>query len=335
MRSAGVSQALRGYGYVFNGFAARMSEAQAMKLAGTTGVLSVVKDEKHTVDTSSTPTFLGLTGKEGFWDEQKAKGEDVIIGVVDSGIWPEHASFSDRKTRGNGHDFRSQGHDEGDFAYKPIRGWHGACVTGEQFTADNCNRKLIGARFYNAGFGGNDGIKALFPYEFNSARDYDGHGTHTSSTAGGNEGVPVTGDASAFGKINGIAPRARIAMYKALWHDNEAATSSGFQFGPGRRHRRRGGRRRGRDQLFDQRHAHQLRRPGRDRFPVRRRCGRVRRRLGRQQRPSQRHGGTPVAVGHHGGGRHPQPRRQGLGHARQRHHLHRRLRTPPPSDRRR
>src|SRR6185436_2561561 len=56
MRSAGVSKALRGYGYVFNGFAARMSESQAMKLAGTTGVLSVVKDEKHTVDTSSTPT---------------------------------------------------------------------------------------------------------------------------------------------------------------------------------------------------------------------------------------------------------------------------------------
>ena len=228
MRSAGVSKALRGYGYVFNGFAARMSESQAMKLAGTTGVLSVVKDEKHTVDTSSTPTFLGLTGKEGFWDEQSAKGEDVIIGVIDSGIWPEHPSFSDRKTHGHGHDFRSQGRDEGDFAYKPIHGWHGACVTGEQFSADNCNRKLIGARFYNAGFGGNDGIKALFPYEFNSARDYDGHGTHTSSTAGGNEAVPVTGDASAFGKINGIAPRARIAMYKALWHDNEAATSSGF-----------------------------------------------------------------------------------------------------------
>lgn len=228
MRSAGVSRALRSYGYVFNGFAAQLSEAQAAKLAGTPGVLSVVKDELRTADTSSTPTFLGLTGKEGFWKEQDAKGDDVIIGIIDSGIWPEHPSFSDRKTQGHGHDFSSNGRDEGDFAYKPIRGWHGTCVTGEQFTADNCNRKLIGARFYNAGFGGNDGIKALFPYEFNSPRDYDGHGTHTSSTAGGNEGVPVTGDASAFGKINGIAPRARIAMYKALWHDSSVPNSSGF-----------------------------------------------------------------------------------------------------------
>ena len=227
MRSAGVSKALRGYGYVFNGFAAEMTDAQAAKLAGTKGVLSVRQDELRTADTSSTPTFLGLTGKEGFWKEQGAKGEDVIIGIIDSGIWPEHPSFSDRKTRGHGHDFRSNGHDEGDFAYKPIRGWHGTCVTGEQFTADNCNRKLIGARFYNAGHGGNAGIKAKFPYEFNSPRDYDGHGTHTSSTAGGNEGVTVTGDASAFGKINGIAPRARIAMYKALWHDSSVPTSTG------------------------------------------------------------------------------------------------------------
>jgi subtilisin family serine protease len=227
MRSAGVSKTVRNYGYVFNGFAARMSDAQASKLAATRGVLSVTEDEIRHADTSSTPNFLGLTGKDGFWKEQGAKGEDVIIGIIDSGIWPEHPSFSDRKPRGHGHFFHSHGRDEGDHAYRPIRGWHGTCTVGEQFTADNCNRKLIGARYYNAGFGGDEGIKAIFPYEFNSPRDYDGHGTHTSSTAGGNEGVAVTGDASAFGKISGIAPRARIAMYKALWHDSSVPTSSG------------------------------------------------------------------------------------------------------------
>jgi subtilisin family serine protease len=224
MRSAGVTKAVRSYGYVFNGFAAQMSDEQAAKLAGTRGVLSVSKDELRHADTSSTPTFIGLTGREGFWDEQNAKGEDIIIGVIDSGIWPEHPSFSDRKKpHGHGHS-----HDHDDYAYKRIRGWHGICQTGEQFTADDCNRKLIGARYYNSGFGGNAGIKALFPYEFNSPRDYDGHGTHTSSTAGGNEDVRATGDAAAFGKITGIAPRARIAMYKALWHDSSVPTSSGF-----------------------------------------------------------------------------------------------------------
>ncbi len=229
MRSAGVAKALRSYGYVFNGFAAQMSDEQAAKLAGTAGVLSVSKDELRHADTSSTPTFIGLTGKDGFWKEQGAKGEDIIIGIIDSGIWPEHASFSDRKKRHHWPwDWHDRDRHEGDYDYKRIRGWHGICQTGEQFTADDCNRKLIGARYYNSGFGGDAGIKELFPYEFNSPRDYDGHGTHTSSTAGGNEDVRVTGDAAAFGKITGIAPRARIAMYKALWHDSSVPTSSGF-----------------------------------------------------------------------------------------------------------
>ena len=59
-------------------------------------------------------------------------------------------------------------------------------MPGEEFNASNCNQKLIGARFYNAGFGGNAGIDADLPFEFNSPRDYDGHGTHTATTAGGN-----------------------------------------------------------------------------------------------------------------------------------------------------
>lgn len=219
MRSAGIMKPLRSYGYVFNGFAAQLSEAQVQKLAGTAGVLSISVNEMHTADTSSTPNFLGLTGKEGFWKEQRAKGENIVIGIIDSGIWPEHPSFSDR----NG----GRDDDDDERAYPPLRGWNGTCMTGEQFTEKNCNRKLIGARYYNAGIGGDAGVKALYPYEFLSPRDYDGHGTHTASTAGGNEGVRVTGDASAFGRISGIAPRARIAAYKALWHDSAVPTSTG------------------------------------------------------------------------------------------------------------
>ena len=66
------------------------------------------------------------------------------------------------------------------------------------------------------------------PWEFQSARDYNGHGTHTASTAGGNYGVPATGPAAVFGKISGMAPRARIAMYKALWSTQDGSTASGF-----------------------------------------------------------------------------------------------------------
>src|SRR6185312_8848310 len=81
--------------------------------------------------------------------------------------------------------------------------------------------------WFDAGQGGDKQVNADKPWEFNSARDYNGHGTHTSSTAGGNHGVPTTGPASVFGTISGMAPRARIAMYKALWSTQDASTASG------------------------------------------------------------------------------------------------------------
>jgi hypothetical protein len=210
LNSVGGGKKLYNYGYVFNGFAAELSEAQAQKLAQTAGVLAVTKDEARALDTSSTPPFLGLTGPSGVW-ATKAKGEGVIIGIVDGGIWPDSLSFSDR-TGSNGNASK-----DGKLDYQQIPGWHGKCTPGEAFTASDCNQKLIGARYYNAGFGGNAGIDATLPNEYNSPRDFGGHGTHTASTAGGNANVPTTGPAAVFGPVNGIAPRARIAAYKVCW----------------------------------------------------------------------------------------------------------------------
>ena len=214
IRSVGNARKLYSYGYVFNGFAAELTEAQAQKLALTKGVLAVSKDELRSMDTSSTPSFLGLSGTGGFWDTY-AKGEGVIIGMVDSGIWPESESFTDR-TGTNGNASK-----DGKLDYQQIPGWHGKCTPGDQFTGTDCNQKLIGARYYNSGWGGNAGVAALFPHEYNSPRDFGGHGTHTASTAGGNNGVTVTGPVAAFGKISGIAPRARIAAYKVCWSVGE------------------------------------------------------------------------------------------------------------------
>ena len=218
LASVGDGNKLYSYGYVFNGFAAKVSDAQALKLAQTPGVLSVARDEVRVMDTATTPAFLGLTGPTGFW-ATKATGENVIIGIVDTGIWPEHPSFSDR-TGSNGN-----GSQDGKLSYQQIPGWHGKCVPGTEFNASNCNQKLIGARFYNAGQGGDAGITEQFPGEFNSPRDYNGHGTHTASTAGGNQGVATTDGAAVFGAINGIAPRARIAAYKALWQQADGTGS--------------------------------------------------------------------------------------------------------------
>ena len=213
-------QKIYDYVYSFNGFAAKMSLGQAKKLSGIDGVITINADELHTMDTSTTPDFLGLTADGGLWD-MGVTGEDVIIGIVDSGIWPEAASFSDRTgTNPNGVNEK--------LGYHQIPGWHGKCTPGEEFNASMCNQKLIGAQYFNAGYGGNAGIDANRPWEFNSPRDYNGHGTHTASTSGGNAGVPAEVGGVPLGNISGMAPRARIAAYKALWSNEDGSQSSGF-----------------------------------------------------------------------------------------------------------
>jgi len=228
MDRVGGGRKIYDYSNTFNGFAAELTADQAEKMVSMPGVLSVSLDELNYADTSSTPTFLGLDAHDGLWKElggPRRAGDGIIIGMIDSGIWPESLSFADQV--GKRDDW--EGHEKhGKQDYNHIHGWHGDCVPGEQFDASMCNEKLIGAQWFNAAWGGDATLEALRPWEFMSARDYNGHGTHTSSTAGGNYRVPTTGPASVFGPINGMAPHARIAMYKALWSTQDGSTASGY-----------------------------------------------------------------------------------------------------------
>jgi hypothetical protein len=194
------------YSYVYNGFAANLTPGQIERLQKDSAVLTVEKDRLGHIDTATTPAFMGLTGSDGAWAKlggvSKA-GEDVIVGVVDTGIVrDDHPSFTDRSS-------------DGKLVYQQIPGWHGKCTPGEGWDASNCGQKLIGAQYFYKGFG----LDRIADRDFISPRDYNGHGSHTSSTAAGNNGVQPTGDAALFGKISGMAPRARIAMYKVCWED--------------------------------------------------------------------------------------------------------------------
>jgi subtilisin family serine protease len=194
------------------------------------GVLSVEADVIYEADTATTPHYLGLDSPHGIWQRlggvngKYGAGENIIIGDIDSGITPESLSFTDRKIKPS--KLGKVQYGEVDIG-PPPDGWAGTCQTAEEWVASDCNNKLIGARYFNAGFGGDAGINANRPWEFNSPRDYNGHGTHTASTAGGSNGVPATGAAAVFGKVSGMAPRARVAMYKALWSTQDSSTASG------------------------------------------------------------------------------------------------------------
>jgi subtilisin family serine protease len=207
-------QKIYDYNYSFNGFAAKLNPDQVAKLQADSDVISVEKTRELEMDTATTPTFLGLTASDGLWT-QGIKGENVVIGILDTGIWPQSKSFSDRDAAGK-------------LVYQAMPKLHIKCasietVTDGSWDANLCNKKLVGAQFYCASRGCDTGV---LDHEFVSPRDYNGHGTHTASTAGGNQSVPTTGAAAVFGSVNGIAPRARISAYKIGWDNGDGTAGA-------------------------------------------------------------------------------------------------------------
>jgi subtilisin family serine protease len=226
LAKVGGSNKIYDYTISFNGYSASLTESQVAALQKQADVLAVSENQEFAIDTSNTPSFLGLDATGGLWSQlggvgankkSSGAGEDIVIGIIDSGIWPESKSFSDRNAAG-----------ESLYSMPGTNRWRGRkCTPGEAFDAELCNRKLIGGQYFNAAWGGNAALEAARPWEFMSVRDYNGHGTHTASTAGGNYGVQGTGPSAAFAPMSGMAPRARIAAYKALWSTQDASTAGG------------------------------------------------------------------------------------------------------------
>ncbi|MEU4290282.1 S8 family serine peptidase [Kribbella sp. NPDC026596] len=200
------------YSYTYAGFSAEMSYDEAVKLAKSSGVKSVEPSELQHEDTVDTPRFLGLSGKDGAWQQAGGVdkgGDGVIIGMIDSGFVPERPSFAPMKTTRQS---------DAIVAKK----WKGTCQAGEEAPAVTCNNKVIGARYFDKGIG-----TRPIPEEFKSPRDYGGHGTHTASTAAGNYGVDMSVMGRDYGKGSGMAPHARLAIYKALWAVDATGGGSG------------------------------------------------------------------------------------------------------------
>ena len=218
------------YRVSFNGFAAKLTDAEFAKLAAHPGVAAITLDEKRPLDTSRTPSFMGIDGPNGVWSKldgsnRPIKGENVIIAHVDSGIWPENPSVSD-KVDAAGKPVAS--HLPGTVVYNalPAGRYKGLCEAGLGFTSAMCNNKLIGARYFNTGWK-NSGTPTWSGEFLDSPRDPDGHGTHTLTTAGGNQNTEVDVGGSKF-TVSGIAPRARLAAYKVCYTDDVGDDTPGL-----------------------------------------------------------------------------------------------------------
>ncbi|XP_057856879.1 subtilisin-like protease SBT1.5 [Cryptomeria japonica] len=163
------------YNTVLHGFAAMLSSAEVEAMESMDGCLAVIPSSVHQLDTTHSPEFLGLSGPSGVWSNFSTYGQDIIVGVIDTGIWPESKSFSDAG-----------------LGPVPSR-WNGSCQVGQ-----------------------NDFNTTINPTsEYASPRDSNTHGTHVASILAGAE-VNVS-SSYANGTASGMAPQARLAIYKVCW----------------------------------------------------------------------------------------------------------------------
>lgn len=187
------------YENAFHGVAVQLTEEEAERLEEEDGVVAIIPETKYQLHTTRSPLFLGIEPEEStsIWSQTLAD-HDVIVGVLDTGIWPESASFNDT-------------------GMTPVPAhWKGTCETGRGFQKHHCNRKIVGARVFYRGYEAATG-KINEKNEYKSPRDQDGHGTHTAATVAGS---PVRGAnllGYAYGTARGMAPGARIAAYKVCW----------------------------------------------------------------------------------------------------------------------
>ncbi|KAK2650461.1 hypothetical protein Ddye_017950 [Dipteronia dyeriana] len=191
------AELLYAYETAITGFSAKLSTKQLESLQKVDGFLSATPDQMLELHTTNSQQFLGLQNGKGLWAASNL-ASDVIIGIVDTGIWPEHISFQDTG-----------------MSDVPSR-WKGDCEEGTEFSKSNCNNKLIGARAFFKGYEASRG-RMDETKEYRSARDGDGHGTHTASTAAGS----LVANASFLGLAKGLAAgtryTSRIAAYKVCW----------------------------------------------------------------------------------------------------------------------
>ncbi|KAK4389376.1 Subtilisin-like protease SBT1.2 [Sesamum angolense] len=178
---------LYSYRNVISGFSARLTADEVEAMKEKDGFISARPERMYHPLTTHSPDFLGLHQEMGFWKKSNF-GKGVIVGVLDTGIFPSHPSFS------------------GEDMPPPPAKWKGKC----KFKATECNNKLIGARSFNLAANASS-------LEVETPLDDDGHGTHTASTAAGGfvHNASVLGNA--YGTAVGIAPQAHLAIYKVCF----------------------------------------------------------------------------------------------------------------------
>ena len=220
------AQVVATYKAAINGVALRLPASDALELRSLPGVARIYLNEIHKPTTDVSPDFIGATDVWAQLGGQSQAGEGVIIGVLDTGLWSPNTLTPSLQYTQTIDSFSGAGYT---IPFTSVTGrvytkTLGVCDPDDPQPSDGtfaCNEKVIGGYWYNA-----TGI--AFPGEVDSPLDEDGHGSHTSSTAGGNGPVTATyGFTSPLATISGIAPRARLIHYKVCWNEDPTDAEDG------------------------------------------------------------------------------------------------------------
>ena len=219
------------YQVTLNGFSAALSGEQVDRLRASKDVLGVFPDEIRHPDEQSSTDYLGLgddqAGAGGLWDALGGVGQagkGVVVGVIDTGIAPENPSFAGDPLKGKDQS-GDQPYTDGRYVYvdkSDGRQFRSKIVSGEAWDSSAYSTKLVGAQYFSAGAKAN-GFD--FQYDHLSPRDTEGHGSHTASTAAGNFGVTAS-VGQIQRPISGVAPAAKVAMYKACYSGPDPAVKT-------------------------------------------------------------------------------------------------------------
>jgi subtilisin family serine protease len=226
----------RQYTAAINGFSADLTAEQAVKLAKDPAVLMVAADTENAPDYSTTD-FLKLSGANGLWNtafggKDKA-GKGVVVGVIDSGYTPSNPFFAGDDVQPlNGEPQVGVPYRTGDGKIAMLKSdgdtFVGECQKGQgsgaTFDSKDCNSKVLSARYFADDFLKYVAPQHRAPEELISPVDVGSHGTHTASTAAGNANVHANLGATDMGITGGVAPAAKISVYKVCWEDDNPDT---------------------------------------------------------------------------------------------------------------
>ncbi|GJN32876.1 hypothetical protein PR202_gb21415 [Eleusine coracana subsp. coracana] len=176
------------YHTVMHGFAIQLTDDEAQRMSTTFGVTGLYKDKMFHLQTTSSPMT-------------RTQRMSTTFGVT--------SLYKDRM-------FHLQTHKSASFndhGLGPVRSnWRGKCVDADDFNATLCNNNLVGAKVFRSS---PDAMSTTKPGHVLSPRDKAGHGTHVASIAAGTDVPDVGMYTFSQGTARGMAPKARIAMYKA------------------------------------------------------------------------------------------------------------------------